>query len=217
MTSRNKKEKKKKVSVVAIKNRPKKWASLRMIADLLLLTDQRINQLVKEGVMKRVARGQYDLKQCVQDYVRYLNLRIRDAKRGDMSESQARTELLKTQDRLKRIELAYAEKEIINRADVKAALEGPLKATRDKLISLPRRLAPEIPAIESATEAEEFLEKRIEECLYELVTIPNTIGRMVSVAKRDNTGSLEDFKSTAEANNQSVVGSVPSIVKRKQR
>ena len=45
--------------------------SVDTIAEVLLLDPRRIQQLVKEGVLPKKSRGKYDLKKCVQGYVRY--------------------------------------------------------------------------------------------------------------------------------------------------
>ena len=45
------------------------------LAQFLNLTEQRVQQLVKEG-MPRAARGQYDAIKCTSWYVRYLQAAI---------------------------------------------------------------------------------------------------------------------------------------------
>lgn len=70
------------------------------MAELLLMHGSRITQLVRDGTLKRVGKGQYDLKQTVQDYIRHLreqqkrqqvstaDNRVRDARARDI---EART------------------------------------------------------------------------------------------------------------------------------
>jgi phage terminase Nu1 subunit (DNA packaging protein) len=70
------------------------------LAELLMVDQSRITQLTQEGLMKRVAKGEYDLRQAVQDYIRYLrdqqkrqtlvaaDSRVRDARAKDI---EART------------------------------------------------------------------------------------------------------------------------------
>lgn len=46
------------------------------IAKLLLLSERRIQQLTKEGVIPKAERGRYELAPAVQGYVRYLQERV---------------------------------------------------------------------------------------------------------------------------------------------
>lgn len=45
------------------------------IAKLLLLSDRRVQQLTKEGVIPKAERGRYELAPAVQGYIRYLQER----------------------------------------------------------------------------------------------------------------------------------------------
>jgi predicted HTH domain antitoxin len=70
------------------------------MAELLMVQASRITQLVTEGALKRIGKGQYDLKDTVQAYIRHLrevqkrqqvqtaDNRIRDARAKDI---EART------------------------------------------------------------------------------------------------------------------------------
>jgi predicted HTH domain antitoxin len=70
------------------------------LAELLMMDASRVTQLTKDGTLKRLAKGEYDLRQAVQDYIRYLreyqkrqtaaaaDSRVRDARAKDI---EART------------------------------------------------------------------------------------------------------------------------------
>lgn len=203
----------KKVNITPPKRQ--KHATLNQIAELLMVEPRWVNQLVKKGTMHRLARGKYDLSTCVHDYIKYLKTQVDEARRGDMSESQARTQLLKTQEQIKRIQLAEALGEVIHLTDAKKIIEDVLKATRDKLLGIPRRVAPEIVAIETVTEAEILLEKRVEECLYDSTTIPNAFKRAAKILQRNNSELLDDIEPAAEVENKRVGRSISHSVKRK--
>jgi hypothetical protein len=194
-----------------------KFATLNQIASVLNIEPRRVNQLVKAKIMHNVARGKYDLITCVHDYIAYLKKQIDEARRGDITESQARTQLLKTQEQIKRIELAQAYGEVINLTDAKKGIEDPLKATRDKMLGLARRVSPEIVALETIPEVEALLEKRIEECLYESTTIPNAFNRLAKILQRNNTNSLDDIEAAAAPQNKRVGRSVSHPKSGKQR
>lgn len=45
------------------------------IADLLMVSERRVQQLAKEGVIPKAERGRYELVPTVQGYIRYLQER----------------------------------------------------------------------------------------------------------------------------------------------
>lgn len=53
------------------------------IAKLLRMTDRRVQQLAKEGVIPKAERGRYDLVPSVQGYIKYLQERAVDAGGSD--------------------------------------------------------------------------------------------------------------------------------------
>ena len=52
---------------------------IAVIAKLLDLSERRVQQLSREGVIPKATRGQYDLVGSVRGYVRYLRSRNRKA------------------------------------------------------------------------------------------------------------------------------------------
>ena len=58
---------------------------IKTIAKLLMLTERRVQQLTKEGVISKEGRGQYELAASVQGYITYLKDRLA----GDSDESGA--------------------------------------------------------------------------------------------------------------------------------
>ena len=46
-----------------------------VIARFLNLTERRVQQLARDGIIPKAEKGKYDLVRCVQNYVRYLQER----------------------------------------------------------------------------------------------------------------------------------------------
>ena len=55
---------------------------VKLLADALVLTPRRIQQLVEDGVIERIGRGRYDLVECAGDYI--VDLRARMS-RGELN------------------------------------------------------------------------------------------------------------------------------------
>ena len=62
------------------------------IAKLLLLTERRVQQLTREGVLPRADRGRYELAPVVQAYVRYLRDRMLPSEAGLRRENGTATQ-----------------------------------------------------------------------------------------------------------------------------
>lgn len=136
---------------------------LKTISALLLLTDRRVNQLVKEGVIPRSERGRYELVPVVQAYIRYLKDRAVKADASEGRESPAldlsleRARLAKEQADAQELKNAAARGEMLPAAEVERAWGDILGAVRARMLAVPSRLRqrighltePEVHAVDS--------------------------------------------------------------------
>jgi len=199
VSSRKKKVNKQKISIPGLKKkRPKKYASLEMMSDVLLLSNQWINRLVKKGILKRAGRGQYDLKQCVNDYIRYLKKQIDGVKGGGDAGRDAKNKEAYFAAEITEMEYYKKAKELVAIEDVIRSITGPWKATQTKMRSLPRQLAPQLVGL-SVVEIEEHLENKINDCLTESANIPYTSGRSIGPKQR-NRKRMASASSAAGSN-----------------
>jgi phage terminase Nu1 subunit (DNA packaging protein) len=144
---------------------------LDTICKLLDLTPQRVNQLVREGIVPRSERGRYELVPVVQAYVRYLRDR---AVKGDVhgdDYSAHRTRLVKVRADLLEMEQSQAEGRLIPAGDVEAAWVEVLANCRAKMLSIPTKAAPEVFAAESLVEVKGLLKTAVNEALSELASV----------------------------------------------
>ena len=169
---------------------------LDTICKLLDLTPQRVNQLVREGIVPRAERGRYELVPVVQAYIRYLRDR---AVKGDVhgdDYSAHRTRLVKTRADLMEIEKAQIENRLIPAGDVEKVWGEVLNSCRSKLLSLPTKAATEVFAAESLTEVKAILKQGIYEALNELSSVHVETVNPIR-ATDPNEGSPEDDEPTA--------------------
>lgn len=118
------------------KRRPGQAASI--IAKLLGVTERRLNQLVKEGIAIRVARGRYDLTKTVKNYI--ANLKAQAPERGtERYDDQAA--LLKTRRAMAEIELGERRGDLLARETVEAIVVETLVLMTQRLEGLGGRLA----------------------------------------------------------------------------
>jgi phage terminase Nu1 subunit (DNA packaging protein) len=69
----------------------------RVIAGLLEITDRRLQQLANEGWIARPVRGQYNLRDSVRGYIRYLKQHARENTRGNETSRLARAQATKVE------------------------------------------------------------------------------------------------------------------------
>ena len=63
-----------------------------VVANFLMLSDRRVQQLAKSGYIPKAARGKYDLKAAIQGYIGFLKAQIEegdlDGEDGDLGDAQ---------------------------------------------------------------------------------------------------------------------------------
>lgn len=107
---------------------------------LLMLSNERIRQLVKSGYIQQESRGKYNLVGVVQGYIRFLKDEERRTTRVS-SESRVRDA------RAQEIELRMAEKrrELVPLEDATAAFDLVVGKVKEEFSGLPARTTRDIP------------------------------------------------------------------------
>lgn len=119
---------------------------VKTIAALLRLTERRVQQLSKEGVIPKAERGRYELAPAVQGYIAYLQDRLApregddDPDRIDYHVEKAR----KTKAEADIAEMAAAKMrgDLVDAVEMKDALELVMSEVKTKLLNnAPTRIA----------------------------------------------------------------------------
>ena len=115
---------------------------LAVIAKLLDLSERRVQQLSREGVIPKAERGQYDLIGSVRGYVRYLRDQAVRAQAGAPDYAAERARYIRARADLAEMEAAQRRGSLIAAEDIEAAWIAVLALLRTRLLALPDRLAP---------------------------------------------------------------------------
>jgi phage terminase Nu1 subunit (DNA packaging protein) len=139
------------------------------VASALNLTEQRVQQLVHEG-LPREGRGQYDPVKCLLWYVRYLQKALEKKavptlEGGFVGEREERVRLLRADADLREIELAKERGQLVALPDIEAALTDLVLTTKARIMAIPPRLAPELVGETSRVMIQAKLEKACKESL----------------------------------------------------
>lgn len=114
-----------------------------VIAKLLDLSERRVQQLSREGVIPKATRGQYDLVGSVRGYVRYLRDQAVAAQAGAPDYAVERARLIRARADLSEMEAQEKRRSLIAADQIEAAWIAVLALLRTRLLALPDRLAPQ--------------------------------------------------------------------------
>mgnify|MGYP001137317088 CR=1 FL=1 len=120
-----------------------------VIARLLDLSERRVQQLSREGVIPKAERGQYDLIGSVRGYVCYLRDQAAKAQAGAPDYATERARFIRARADLAEMEAEEKRRSLIAVEQIEAAWISVLALLRTRLLALPDRLAPQ--AFEQST------------------------------------------------------------------
>ena len=124
-------------------------ASVHQVALACNIDIRRVQQLVKEGVLSRDTRGEYDLGRCMMDYIKYLQaaMAARSAMDGDgkiTNTAAQRSKLLAVEVALEELKLAKMRGEVITVMEYEEDLSSLVVETRAALMAVGARVAPHV-------------------------------------------------------------------------
>ncbi len=124
---------------MAGKNKPQKRGNTADLAELLMITTRRVNQLVAEEVINREPEGDFVLPAAIADYYDY---KFGDTDGAEYLEEKAWHERAKRQ--LAELELQKRKNKMHEAADVELVMTDMLTNLRSQLLGLPAKMAPQL-------------------------------------------------------------------------
>ena len=141
------------------------------LAALFDCSTVKIHELARDGVVVRTERGQYLKDVSVQNYIK----RLRASAAGRTNSEGSGLCLPDESARLKAAQAEYydiknarSRGELVLVAEVEAACFKDYRATRDKLMQIPSKIAPRMAALKDASECFAILEREFEKALNSL-------------------------------------------------
>jgi len=147
------------------------------LANLFALTGQWINQLTRDGVLKKrdtPAGKRYNVVESTRSYVQYL--REKAAGRGEkgipeskeLEKFEAEVRIKRAKAQVAELEVAELEGKLHRSEDVSAMTEELIYTIRGALLALPGRLAMDVAQTDSAAAAADVIKKEINKLMQEL-------------------------------------------------
>lgn len=149
--------------------------STAVVASLFNLSERRVQQLAKEGVIDgRKVDGvyQFDLLPTVRKYIAYLSDKAngRDQKNRKTEEEKlaAEADLKRAKADMAELQLKELRGQMHRSEDVEAITTDLVYTIRSMIIALPGRLAVDVAAVDTAPEASEIIRRECYQVLEEL-------------------------------------------------
>lgn len=148
-----------------------------IIAKLFGVTDRRVQQLAKEGIIPAVQTRPYkfDLLPTVQAYIRYLSDKAngREAKSADTARAEADklradADLKQSKAKIAELQLKELEGKMHRSEDVEAVTNDLVYTIRSMVMALPGRLAMDVMQASNANEASALIRSECHKILEEL-------------------------------------------------
>lgn len=137
-------------------------------AKLFDLTERRIQQLAKDGVIPKAARGKYPLLGTIKAYIKFLQERSlgSEVSPGDLHVERIR--LTKANADKVELEVALLDGSVILASTVEAVQSRFISAFRSKCLAIPTKVSPRLVHLSDLAEIESEVRESIYEALTEL-------------------------------------------------
>ncbi len=141
---------------------------ISVIASLLDISERRVQQLSRAGVIPKAARGRYELIGSVRGYIRHLrDLNIK-GESGTADYGTERARLVKAKADLAEMEASQMRGDLLPAPDVTAAWTEIVALMRSRLLVLPDKIAPVVHETTSLNQARDVIKKAVYEILTEI-------------------------------------------------
>lgn len=181
--------------------------TLHELAELFDVEPRTIDKEAKDRGLPKQGRGVFLLSKVIPWKLKDCEKRLKEAKAGGESAIQAKRRLTTLQADIKNIELARLNREVVNREDVVTIIMPLIKAAREKLLPMGRKIAPQTPGL-SVAEIEAIIYNHITDALTELANIPKLIRSSAPAEGRDSSKDLQSISSSPKAKRKRVGRSV---------
>ena len=176
---------------------------IAVIARLLDLSERRIQQLSREGVIPKAERGQYDLVGAVRGYVVYLRDLAVKAQAGAPDFGVERARLIKAKADIAEMDAEGRRGELLPVDAVEVAWTAVLARLRSRLLVLPDRLAPLCHEETTIAGVRDQIRKAVREALDELAATP-----VAAAADPNGTGAPGDGGAAGAGDPAATAGAV---------
>lgn len=159
-----------------------------VVAQWLNISDSRVRQLRRQGVLVEARPGLYNLKDCVHRYVEYIKKDGTPEEAVDYNTERAK--LAKAKREKEELELELRRREVIPAAEVEKVMAAMLLRFRQKIRNIPVKQSPGLAVETNQTEIFMTLKRATDEALEELSDFDSLFSELEEA--KDDGGTDED-------------------------
>lgn len=156
--------------------------STKELADILKISERRVQQLAKDGILMRSDDGNFNLPDSVEGYLKF------KTESGNVNFDREHALLEKAKREKTEIALAKLKGSLLRADDVEHLISGMIITCKTKLLSIPMKCAPRLLNCKCQAKIVGILEDAVYEALNELHEMP---AKDVS-APANSTGNAEN-------------------------
>lgn len=144
--------------------------SASVLSDIIGVGDRRIRGLADEGILVRAAKGRYNLKDSMKNYILTLKIAADNGEDpdSDLNLDEVKAQHEKVKMHITQLKLALMQGEVHKSIDVEHVMKDMLSSFRARLLNVPSKLAPLLTMRENPDWIREAITKEIIEVLGEL-------------------------------------------------
>lgn len=140
----------------------------KQLAECLGISSRRVRQLREEGLFKLTQEGKgYSLEKSIQEYIEY-KVNAETGRRASISKEEVQAEHEEVKKQISLLKLRRLRRELHEASDVEAFLTDMLLRFKNRLLSVPSRLAMQIAGESDINEIIQIIKKELGVVLEEL-------------------------------------------------
>ncbi|MCF6766475.1 hypothetical protein L3V82_11885 [Thiotrichales bacterium 19S3-7] len=160
-----------------------------ILAKVLMLSERRVQQLCKSGVLEKQSGGQYPLIVNIQRYIKYVSNSVSSSESDidiNIELKRQKMRLLTAQADKEEVDAELAKKKTLLAEDVFRVLVGVFSEIKNKLLSIPDRCEPYLIGETDSIKIKQIIYAEIKDKLYSITDgIAETLDRLLDYDSSD--------------------------------
>lgn len=137
------------------------------LAELLAISERRVNQLAADGTIKRDADGKFDPPSSIEAYYTF---KLKTNEKVDYEKEKALHEAVKREKA--EIQLEHYKGTLLSATDVERAMSSMILTAKSRLLALPAKVAPKVIGQKNIPVIEDIIKHEVNAALNELSEMP---------------------------------------------
>lgn len=137
------------------------------LAELLAISERRVNQLAADGTLERTVDGKFDPPSAIEAYYTF---KLKSNEKIDYDKEKALHEAVKREK--SEIQLEQYKRTLLSAVDVERAMSSMILTAKSRLLALPAKVAPKVIGQKNIPVIEDIIKREVNAALCELSEMP---------------------------------------------